>query len=83
MKVQKEHVMKFMRQSAFFAVLICMVLMLVQQTSLSAYAMGKAKVVADSGKIRAGAGTDSEAKASVVKGDELDIIAQTKDSNDI
>ena len=81
MKVQKEHVMKFMRQSVFFAVLICMVLMLVQQTSLSAYAMGKAKVVADSGKIRAGAGTDSEAKASVVKGDELDIIAQTKDSN--
>lgn len=81
MKVQKEHVMKFMRQSAFFAVLICMVLMLVQQTSLSAYAMGKAKVVADSGKIRAGASTNTEAKASVVKDDELDIIAQTKDSN--
>lgn len=81
MKVQKEHVMKFIRQSAFFAVLFCLVLILVQQTSLSAYAMGKAKVVADSGKIRAGAGTDSEAKASVVKGDELDIIAQTKDSN--
>ena len=81
MKVQKEHVMKFIRQSAFFAVLFCLVLILVQQTSLSAYAMGKAKVVADSGKIRAGAGTDSEAKASVVKGYELDIIAQTKDSN--
>ena len=81
MKVQKEHVMKFIRQSAFFAVLICMVLMLVQQTSLSAYAMGKAKVVADSGKIRAGASTNTEAKASVVKDDELDIIAQTKDSN--
>lgn len=81
MKVQKENVMKFIRQSAFFAVLICMVLMLVQQTSLSAYAQGKAKVVADSGKIRAGAGTDSEAKASVVKGDELDIIAQTKDGS--
>lgn len=81
MKVQNKSVWKMIRQSAFFAVLFCMVLMLIQQTSLSAYAMGKAKVVADSGKVRAAAGTDSEVKASVTKGSELDIIAQKKDAS--
>ena len=81
MKVQNESVWKMIKQSAFFAVLFCMVLMLIQQTSLSAYAMGKAKVVADSGKVRAAAGTDSEVKASVTKGSELDIISQTKDAS--
>lgn len=80
MKVQKERILKFLRQSAFAAVLFCMVIMLIGQTSLTVNAQGKAKVVADSGKVRAAAGTDSEVKASVVKDDELDIIAQTKDS---
>ena len=50
-------------------------------SSEAALAAGTAKVVASSGKIRAAADTGSETKASVKKGDKLDVIASKKDGS--
>ena len=50
-------------------------------SSEAALAAGTAKVVASSGKIRAAADTSSETKASVKKGDKLDVIASKKDGS--
>ena len=49
--------------------------------SMVTLAMGTAKVVASSGKIRENADTGSKTLASVKKGDKLDVIASKKDSN--
>jgi len=54
---------------------------LVGQTSLVVNAQGKATVKASSGKIRESASTNSEVLASVEKGNKLDVIAQTTDSD--
>ena len=54
---------------------------LVGQTSLVVNAQGKATVKAASGKIRESASTSSEVLASVEKGNKLDVIAQTTDSD--
>ena len=50
-------------------------------SSEAALAAGTAKVVASSGKIRAAADTGSDTKASVKKGDKLDVIASKKDGS--
>ena len=50
-------------------------------SSEAALAAGTAKVVASSGKIRAAADTSSDTKASVKKGDKLDVIASKKDGS--
>ena len=50
-------------------------------SSEAALAAGTAKVVASSGKIRAGADTSADTVASVKKGDKLDVIASKKDGS--
>ena len=61
--------------------MLAAVLILIGQMSITANAQGTTKVKAESAKIRSSASTSSEVKASVVKNDKLDVLAQTTDSN--
>ena len=60
---------------------IALVFCIFLSSSEAALAAGTAKVVASSGKIRAAADTSSDTKASVKKGDKLDVIASKKDGS--
>ena len=60
---------------------IALVFCIFLASSEAALAVGTAKVVASSGKIRAAADTTSDTKASVKKGDKLDVIASKKDGS--
>ena len=60
---------------------IALVFCIFLTSSEAALAAGTAKVVASSGKIRAAADTSSDTKASVKKGDKLDVIASKKDGS--
>ena len=60
---------------------IALVFCIFLASSEAALAAGTAKVVASSGKIRAAADTSSDTKASVKKGDKLDVIASKKDGS--
>lgn len=61
--------------------MLAAVLILIGQMSITVNAQGTTKVKAESAKIRSSASTSSEVKASVVKNDKLDVLAQTTDSN--
>lgn len=56
-------------------------MLLLWQNALTVHAQGTATVKAASGKIREAASTTSTVKASVVKDDKLDVIAQTTDAD--
>ena len=60
---------------------IALVFCIFLASSEAVLAAGTAKVVASSGKIRAAADTSSDTKASVKKGDKLDVIASKKDGS--
>ena len=61
--------------------MLAAVLVLIGQMSITAHAQGTTKVTAGSAKIRSSASTSSDVKASVVKNDKLDVLAQTTDSD--
>lgn len=81
MKVQKEKRFTFWGKLCLLAALFVLEAVLIQQTSLTVNAQGKTTVTASSGKIRESASTSSEVMASVAKGNELDVLAQTTDAD--
>lgn len=81
MKVQKEKQFKIWGKLCLLAALFLMQAILVQQSSLTVNAQGKATVTASSGKIRESASTSSTVMASVSKNDKLDVLAQTTDAD--
>ena len=81
MKVQKEKRFTLWGKLCLVAVLFILEAVLFQQTSLTVNAQGKTTVTASSGKIRESASTSSDVMASVAKGNELDVLAQTTDAD--
>ena len=81
MKVQAEKNVTIWSRICLFMAVMLVGAIIFSQASLVVNAQGKATVTATSGKIRKSAGTDSEVLASVQKDDELDVIAQTTDSD--
>ena len=60
---------------------LCFGMVLWCGNGIQGYALGSAKVVASSGRIREKADKNSETVGSVSKGNSLDVISQTKDAD--
>lgn len=81
MRVQKEKRFTLWGKLCLLAALFVVEAVIIQQTSLTVNAQGKTTVTASSGKIRESASTSSDVMASVTKGNELDVLAQTTDAD--
>ena len=81
MKIQKEKRFALWGKLCLLVALFVVEAVMIQQTSLIVNAQGKTTVTASSGKIRESASTSSDVMASVTKGNELDVLAQTTDAD--
>ena len=81
MKIQIEKQFTLWGKLCLLVVLFVVEAVMIQQSSLIVNAQGKTTVTASSGKIRESASTSSDVMASVSKGNELDVLAQTTDAD--